>query len=274
MALASALLKHLAISKLAPVPWKTSTITRDAHKKPIYVCPTTATQPVSFNITHQASLVALVAVAHYQSPDSVVETGIDLVCTSERRDRDHRLLQSGGWPSFVNTYAEVFSVKEATYLKYEVPWSIPGLVKPYASQEQIDDGKLRTFYALWALREAYVKLTGEALVAGWLKELEFVRFRPPVAGLGAEGGSLRGGECGESEVEEEEKAGRVIRQMEIYFRGKRVDDVNICLRSIGPDYMICTAVRTPGRKEDGLGWTLGGFEVLELEEVLGFAETH
>jgi 4'-phosphopantetheinyl transferase len=60
--------------------------------------------------------------------------------------------------------------------------------------------------------------------------------------------------------------------MEIWFKGRKVEDVNMCLRSIGSDYMIATAVRTPGKAEDGLGWVLGPYEVLSLGDVLDFAE--
>ncbi|KAM7220593.1 hypothetical protein V8F06_003997 [Rhypophila decipiens] len=290
MSLASALLKHLAVSKLAPVPWQSSTIIRDGRTKPIFRDPTTGAQPVSFNVTHQAGLVALVAVAHYQPPtpesspsSSPVETGIDLVCTSERRDRDHRILETEGWPAFVDMHADVFAPSEAYYLKYQILSAIPSLF-PQSNNSgltlsQINDGKLRAFYALWALREAYVKLTGEALLAEWLRELEFIRFRPPLpAPEEAIDGSLSSSSS-DSEADSEssfleDEGEQVIRQIEIKFRGRQVDDVNICLKSMGPDYMICTAVRTPERKEDGLGWRLGGFEVLRLEDVLDFAETH
>ncbi|KAM7205273.1 hypothetical protein V8F33_001104 [Rhypophila sp. PSN 637] len=317
MSLASALLKHLAVSKLAPVPWQSSTITRDGRTKPIFRDPTTGAQPVSFNVTHQAGLVALVAVAHYQpptpesspfsspsppSPASLpsssetatpspppeailpvsVDTGIDLVCTSERRDRDHRILETDGWPAFVDMHADVFAPSEAYYLKYQILSAIPSLF-PQSNNSgltlsQINDGKLRAFYALWALREAYVKLTGEALLAEWLRELEFIRFRPPLpAPEEPIDGSLGSSSDSEADSESsflEDESEQVIRKIEIKFRGRQVDDVNICLKSMGPDYMICTAVRTPERKEDGLGWRLGGFEVLRLEDVLDFAETH
>ncbi|KAM7201903.1 hypothetical protein V8F20_004611 [Naviculisporaceae sp. PSN 640] len=295
MALASSLLKHYAVSKLAPVPWRSSTITRDARTKPIYRDPVTGTQPVSFNVTHQAGLVALVAVAHYQPPPSTqsttpspftspspppslssgtatpsppppdvlpasVETGIDLVCTSERRARDHQILDTEGWSAFVDMHADVFAPGEAYYLKYQILSSIPSLFPRDAglSLEQINDGKLRAFYALWALREAYVKLTGEALLAEWLKELEFVRFRPPLP----------------VPLSSDEQGDQVIKKIDVKFRGRQVDDVNMCLKSLGEDYMICTAVRTPARKEDGLGWDLGRYEVLRLEDLLDWAEGH
>ncbi|KAL2133355.1 hypothetical protein VTI74DRAFT_2484 [Chaetomium olivicolor] len=294
MALASALLKHYAVSKLSPMPtpWSRTVrvgFTRDARTKPVYADPDMGGgegggRDVWFNVSHQAGIVAIVAVAGYhdQSPGKegkgegeegkgVVEVGVDVVCTSERRARDHETINSkdgngggggdggGGWNGFVDMHAEVFSPGEVSYLKHRVLSAVPGLLPPSPTVEQVADAKLRAFYALWALREAYVKLTGEALLAKWLPELEFRNFRPPKPTKGWD-------------VPAREEEGEVVTDIEIWFRGKRVEDVNMCLRSMGQDYMIATAVRTPGRKEDGLGWELRAYEVLELEEVLDFAE--
>ncbi len=33
--------------------------------------------------------------------------------------------------------------------------------------------KLRRFYTYWSLKEAYIKMVGEGLLASWLLELEF-----------------------------------------------------------------------------------------------------
>ncbi|KAK4042001.1 hypothetical protein C8A01DRAFT_44980 [Parachaetomium inaequale] len=268
LALASALLKHYAIAKLSrtPTPWSqtvATNFTQDPRRKPIYIDPATSAQPVSFNVSHQAGVVALVAVAGYPSSttkggegegDGGAQVGVDVVCTSERRARDLDMIAKEGWPAFVDMHADVFAPGEVAYLKgyHRVP-------SGGTAQQQENDGRLRAFYALWALREAYVKLTGEALLASWLRELEFRGFRAsrPTAGWG---------------VPAREEEGEVVRDMEIWFQGSKVEDVNMCLRSIGPDYMIATAVRTPGKAEDGLGWALGPYEVLSLGEVLDFAE--
>ncbi|KAK4102883.1 hypothetical protein N658DRAFT_494948 [Parathielavia hyrcaniae] len=283
MALGSALLKRYAISQLAPqTPWDHITLTRDAHSKPVYIDPATGHQPVSFNISHQAGIVAIVAVANPSPPpppstasqtdenlnggdgqQQPAQVGIDVVCTSERRDRDHKAIAEDGWPAFVDMHADVLGPGEVAYLKHRVLAAVPRLVgpppPPPPTAEAVSDGKLRAFYALWALREAYIKLTGEALLAEWLRELEFPAVRPtnPTAGWG---------------VPAREEDGGVLGRVEILFRGRRVEDVNMSLRSMGEDFMIATAVRTPGRVKEGLGWALGPYEVLSLEEVLRFAE--
>ncbi|KAK0656297.1 hypothetical protein B0T16DRAFT_399020 [Cercophora newfieldiana] len=272
MSLASSLIKHLAIAHLSPrTPWHATTITRDARTKPTWIDPTTSTTPIAFNVTHQAGIVALIAIP-CPSPSLPVEVGIDLVCTSERRARDHELILSEGWLHFVAMHADVFSPREAAYLKHEVLSAVPGLVSPSGGPSAVLDGKLRAFYALWALREAYVKLTGEALLAEWLQELEFRGFRPvaPTAGWAV---PAREEEAETKEDGERKRYGaQAINNPEVWFKGRRVDDVNMSLRAMGEDYMICTAVRTPGRKEVALGWKLRPYRVLDLDDMLEFAE--
>ncbi|KAI1485542.1 phosphopantetheinyl transferase [Biscogniauxia mediterranea] len=254
MSLASHLLKHWAVSRCAGVPWASTRLSRDANKKPVYVDAATGRQPVSFNVSHQAGVVALVA--SRCPPD--VELGVDVVCTSERRARDHRVVRAeGGWARFVDMHADVFGRAEAAYLR-------EGLVLQEEGEEEEEeeaaiDRKLRCFYALWCLREAYIKMTGEALLAAWLPDLEFRGFRAPAP---AAGFAQRDGDGD----------GTTIRTHDIWFRGEKVDDANVCLRALGPDYMTCTAVRTPARKEVALACELGPFEFLSIEEILAHAE--
>lgn len=254
MSLASQLLKHYVVSKFCDVPWWETKITRNAKTKPVYVDPATGKSPVEFNVTHQAGLVALVASYGYEG----VEVGVDIVCVDERRDRDHAAIGREGWPSFVDMHADVFAPSEANYLKYQVLSAVPGLPAG-ATAAQVTDFKLRCFYTLWCLREAYVKMTGEALLAPWLKVLEFRNFRPPqpTASFGASS----------------EDGSDAVREHDVWFEGSKVEDANVCLRSLGPNYMTCTAVRTPQDKEVGLGLDLGPFEVVRIEDILGFAES-
>ncbi|KAI2468170.1 phosphopantetheinyl transferase [Annulohypoxylon bovei var. microspora] len=260
MSLTSHLLKHWVVARYADVRWWATTLTRDDKTKPVFVDPATGTQPVAFNVSHQAGLVALVAVAGYAAGE--VNVGTDVVCTSERRARDHRMINTEGWNKFVDMHADVFGRSEARFLKSDL-LAQPGL-PPLARGEETLDFKLRCFYTLWCLREAYVKMTGDALLAPWLKDLEFRRFRAPERGVGfVQGVAGEEGEDGKAQV---------ITEHEVLFRGDRVTDANICLRSLGEDYMTCTAVRTPARKEDALAWELGPFEFLEMETVLSDAE--
>jgi len=279
MALGSHLLKRLVITKTcAGVRWRDATATRDAKTKPVFVDPATGRQPVAFNVSHQAGLVALAACttgAAEEDEDeeaaAVVDIGVDVVSPAERRDRDHKMIADDGWAKFVDMHADVFAPGEAAYLKYQVLGGLPpGTLRPGASYADIQDVKLRAFYTLWCLREAYLKMTGDALLAEWLDVLEFRGFQAPrpeptEASL----------DRGRAPEEERDQAGAetVAREHDIWFRGTKVDDANVCMRSLGRDFMVCTAVRTPAKKELGLGFKLGSFDLLSIDEILDFAES-
>ncbi|KAI0172785.1 phosphopantetheinyl transferase [Hypoxylon sp. FL1284] len=269
MSLASHLLKHWVVSKYAGVPWWETKLTRDPNGKPVYADPASGTQPVYFNVSHQAGLVSLVAVAGYAAGPA--DVGTDIVCTSERRTRDHRIINTEGWGTYVDMHADVFGRLEAAYLKGGDLLSTQAqqMLPPLARGAEIVDLKLRCFYTLWCLREAYVKMTGEALLAPWLKDLNFRRFRAP-APAPADGPFAQQPDGDDTEAAKME----VIKDHEIDFHGKRVDEANVCLRSLGPDYMTCSAIRTPQKKEDGLGWDIGPYKFLPMEEILSHAEAN
>ncbi|KAL2161048.1 hypothetical protein VTH06DRAFT_8761 [Thermothelomyces fergusii] len=270
MALASALLKHYAVARLARarIPWSRVAAAGFAPApggtKPVFVDPATGAQPVRFNVSHQAGVVAIVAVAVEEAEEGggggggEVQVGVDVVSPAERRARDHRYIAEHGWPAFVDMHAEVLGRDEVAYLK---GGRVPGAGAATAAdhEEEHNDRRLRAFYALWALREAYLKLGGTGLVADWVRDLEFRGFRPPSPAP-----------AWDSPAREEE--GQVLRDIGIWLRGDKVEDVDMCLRSVGPDFMIATAARTPGRNAARLGPALGAYEVLSLEDVLSFAE--
>lgn len=277
MSLVSHLLKHWAVARHAGVPWPETRMTRDARTKPVYVAdPYTGRQPVAFNVSHQAGLVALVVgffagdgETETAAPgtDAVnVEVGVDIVCTGERRERDLRALRSeGGWTGFVDMHADVFGRRETAYLKggdFPLPVQTQTPLAP-------DDFKLRHFYTLWCLREAYIKMTGDALLAPWLGDLDFMRFRAPAPGAAAGDNAGDDDGLGPRGVPAENE---VIAAHEILFKGTPVGNANVCIRSLGREYMVCTAVRTPLRKEDALGLDLRCYDFLSLEDILAVAE--
>ncbi|KAL2757807.1 hypothetical protein ACRALDRAFT_2040162 [Sodiomyces alcalophilus JCM 7366] len=288
LSLASHLLKRYVVSRFCSVPWSRSTPSadpqtgkprwRDAHGR----------ERLRFNVSHQAGLVALFALhSDLDAPLPPPDVGVDVVCTSERFSRDLASLLPdpvAAWPAFVDVYADVFSPRELSYLSHDVPRLVlsaratassplgstvsSSSPRPGARPGEVAGSLLRFFYAVWCLREAYVKMTGEALLAPWLRDLEFRGVRPPGPGP-AGSGDLRG-MIEEGKVLEE----TVVREHEIFFKGRRVDDANVCLRALGPDYMVCAAVRTPHRKEDGLGFRLGDFEAVTMDEIVKFGEAH
>lgn len=254
LALGSALLKRLVISSYCRVPWSEAQWTRDERTKPVFRL-ADGTQPLLFNVSHQAGLVALLAVHNPPAPASapssststtssaaagrgdshqpLLQIGVDIVCAGERRDRDHKLIAEQGWPHYVDMHDSVFAPAEVSRLK-DLPLSDI-------------DRRLAYFYTLWCLREGYVKMTGEALLASWLCELDLRYYAPP-GETGPEG-----------------------RELEIWFRGKKVEDVEMKMERYEDEFMICTAVRRPDGLADDIDVS-GPFEVLSMDAVLRDAE--
>ncbi len=295
MALASLLIKHLVVARCGAgggVPWQETVLSRDGHGKPIYVGYGQQRQPVVFNVSHQAGIVVLVAV--YRSgggrdegdsaPDAAAElcpesfqVGVDVVSPTERRKRDREMIAGAadGWPRFVDMHADVLAPGEVRYLKTSLP-PLRSSSSPTSARRPGDltDTQLDYFYALWCLREAYVKMTGEALLAAWLADLEFFRFQPPPEAVGENGQDENGPE-----------SAALLTAHDIRFRGRPVgSDVNLCLRRVGADHMVCTAVRAaPGQSTTSTSATTardaalalptaGAFEVLRIDDILDFAE--
>lgn len=228
LALASALLKRYVISRFCQVPWSEAKTTRDARTKPVFILPN-GDEPLIFNVSHQAGLAVLLAV--HNPPDGFA-VGVDVVCPSERRDRDLHSLADEGWSSFVDIHADVFGPGEVAALKHMNPGT--------AVSER--DRALRYFYALWCLREAYVKMTGDALLASWLRDLEMRDFAPPED---------------------------IKKPQEAWLRGRKVDGVDIKLMPFLEEYMISAAVRYG---LNGERIELEDFQNLDIEKVLAFGE--
>lgn len=239
MALGSRLLKRYLITLHAgqptstPISWTKAITTRNKDTKPVFLLPTDGSEPLIFNVSHQAGLVALVAAV---SPPAGVKVGVDVVCPTERRVRDHDMIRRESWGTFVDIHSDVFSPDEVEALN----------ALPFGNNSPVNlDRRLRYFYTLWCLREAYVKMTGEALLAPWLKVLEMRGFTPP----------------------EEAVADAPL---EIYFRGNKLENIDTELVNfLDKEFMISTSV---GRNEAGETLPLGEYQFLDIEELTKFGE--
>ncbi len=273
MSLGSWLSKYLAISRSTNQPWSSIIISKDPRThKPCYIpsLDTEKDQAVQFNVSHQAGIVALVGCA-----GSGWQLGIDVVCVHER-DEYRNIDQMGGFKAWVDMHAEVFSKRELEDITFQLPELrlSSGIVlsndelgeaagcctrnemvtvtrvngeEAQVGSNEIIEAKIRRFYAFWALKEAYVKMTGDALLADWLKEVAFRNVRAPrtkrTMGMGEEEG-------------EGEKWGEVVRDVQIYLRGELVQDVSMELQAFEENYMVATAVSrfqdiSLGVKDDG-----------------------
>lgn len=132
--------------------------------------------------------------------------------------------------------------------------SLPATVT--VSSNAVIDAKLRRFYAMWCLREAFVKMTGDALLAPWLKELEISDVRGVIPKQETTDSSLQEGEC--------------LGGFPIRLKGKEVPDVQMELRAFGEHYMIGSALRCSAEESNVF---LGSWKQLDLEnDVLLIAE--
>lgn len=222
---------------------------------------------IEFNVSHQASFVALAgciippsssspsaaaseetllsssqtaaAAAVFANPQpssapipSVTQVGIDITCVNEpsRRGRDSFPKTAKALADFVNIFAEVFSTRELDTIK-QIPIdgsSSDTTTSPDQLKETIKS-RVRLFYAYWALKEAYIKMTGEALLAPWLRELEFTNV---VAPNPVDSSSSTSSSWSEPYT-----------GVQTWLYGKRVEDVRIELVAFETDYLVATAAR-------------------------------
>ncbi|KAL5394124.1 hypothetical protein PMIN06_008617 [Paraphaeosphaeria minitans] len=272
MSLASALLKRRFVSRTLAIPWAQVRYGRrrdPTHGKPCALLPNGEHAPLEFNVSHQNGLVALVGSS---SPDA--ELGVDIVHTNERLAYTHKLVDREGLDGWVDMYADIFSDEECWDIKYNldpftlldgtdvtpemlgrhdrvcqrgqpVSATLPSGERRVFSSDLIIDAKLRRFYVYWCFKEAYIKLDGEALLAKWIKELEFKNVRAP-----RPGGPAAWGER--------------VSDSEVWLKRMRLADVRLEIQSFEDAFMIAVAARPADRLPDHLT----DFQSLRLEHDL------
>ncbi|KAF2205939.1 4'-phosphopantetheinyl transferase [Delitschia confertaspora ATCC 74209] len=279
MALASALLKRLFVLKTLGIPWHTIQFGRKRdpkYGKPCALLPDGSIAPIEFNVSHQAGLVALVGCS-----TADIELGVDIVCVNERND--YRLIDQEGFDGWVDVYQEIFSPEESWDMKYntdpfklldgtvvshdelgrndrcclrnqELVATLKSGEKRKFSSDLLVGAKLRRFYTFWCYKEAYIKLDGEALLAKWIKELEFKNVRAPTPGTPAR--------CSTHGV-----WGERVTDVEVWLHGKRVHDLEMEIVAFEEDFMLGIAAKSENATQIN---RLPGFELLHLEEdILG-----
>ncbi|KAF2439242.1 4'-phosphopantetheinyl transferase [Karstenula rhodostoma CBS 690.94] len=282
MSLASALLKRLFVSKTLGIPWTQVRYGRKrdpTHGKPCALLPDGSQAPIEFNVSHQNGLVALVGSS---SPEA--ELGVDIVHTNERLQSTYKLIDREGLDGWVDIYEDIFSDEECWDMKYNVdPFplldgtvvtaemlgrhdrvcrrgqpifaTLPSGEKRSFSSDLLIDAKLRKFYVYWCFKEAYIKLDGEALLAKWIKELEFKNVRAPRPGTPARCATY--GSWGER-----------VSDSEAWLKRRRLTDVRLEIQSFEEDFMIGVAAKPADRLPE----YLTDFKSLHLEhDIVEFA---
>lgn len=260
MSLASHLLKYLYIHHACGVPWKDIVFSRTAppEHRPYYDSPSST--KVEFNVSHQASMTILAGTI---APDAKQleklaaagisplspRLGIDITCVNERKPiKTYRELEE-----YVNIFSEVFSPSELEDMKnpqrafdravnfsFAKSFASPREDNVLSDDELVRYG-LRLFYSYWALKEAYVKLTGEALLADWLRDLEFTNVVPPDPVIPALDSNSGIATVSESVSPSVTKWGAPYTGVIASKNGQRLKDVRLELIAFDSDYIIATA---------------------------------
>ncbi|KAF2485136.1 putative phosphopantetheinyl transferase [Neohortaea acidophila] len=213
-------------------------------------------------------------------PEEVM-CGVDIVCVNERDD--YRTIDAEGFDGWVDIYDAVFSGEERWSMKYDVdyvtlydgtilnrdaigrhdrciardkPLTITTLSgQDYSfSSELILEAKLRRFYTYFCYKESYIKLAGEALLAPWLKQLEFFNVRSPKPGM-------------EARCSTHGRWGEEVEDVEVHMHGRPVSDVRMKIQAFEENFMISTAIQG-----DIQGLKVPAFKSLNLQsDVLAFA---
>lgn len=268
MAIVSHLLKRMAIVALCNVPWNKAIVARRANHKP-YFAGEQSNSTINFNLSHQAGIVTLVA-----TTSSFIDVGIDVVCVNERENGG----KNNDFFDWVNLHADVFHPNEMEYIRrspqnlnLDVPPALEILVSACKHRGQmlrvanyelasscVVDAKIRRFYAAWCLREAFIKMQGEALLADWLKELEFRKVRAPRPQLDAP-------------PEDVTITGEIITDFKVFLKEEAYTDVLIDLRALGQNYMVATVMHSDSA-EEALPASLPGFTALEEHDIYAAAD--
>ena len=210
--------------------------------------------------------------------------GCDIVAPNERQDLER--IRSSNLDEWTSGFDEVFSHEELWDITYTLPSHSltllngesvsstqlgradriivcdqavnivmgDGKVERFMS-DLIIDTKLRRFYTFYALKEAYIKLVGEGLLATWIKKCEFRNVRAPSQGTvarcsthGVWGEKVHGGRKIISIVHDTDTNGhhdtqKNEEQLEIWRDDEEIINIRTEVQAFEEDFIIATMVR-------------------------------
>jgi 4'-phosphopantetheinyl transferase len=182
--------------------------------------------------------------------------GVDVTCTSESHRGPKRMTNSAEFAKWVDIFAEMFSAQErhdmqhtptttTTTITDSTPFPYPHLFTQDTNtnaelnpptEEDHTLAKLRRFYTYWSLKEAYIKMVGEGLLASWLRELEFTNVIPPSLPPATASHDSWGSPIYSATKDHPNS-------FKISLRQQPVTDVAMSLTSYGSSFIIATALK-------------------------------
>ncbi|KAJ5815586.1 hypothetical protein N7474_007363 [Penicillium riverlandense] len=271
MSLASQLLKYYIIHRATHLPWNKVVIHRTPlpENRPCFHAKLLGplVKEVEFNVSHHASLTILAGTIVYNSdnapphlhgssastyqplphPQPKPQIGIDITCTNDPRRRNRSPKTLHDLSEFVEIFAEVFTTTEVQMMKnprltLEKAKSLNcGLTIDSSTEQSLAQYGLRLFYSFWALKEAFVKMTGDALLFPHLRELEFSDVIPPdpvpVPVLHS------GHDTSTTTKLSGNRWSQPYTSTKVSLHGKPVTDVRIQLLAFEEDYIVATIGR-------------------------------
>lgn len=253
MSLASQLLKYFFIHLATGVRWDEIEIQRTPipENRPFY------SRQVDFNVSHQAGLTVLTGTraAETATSNSVPRVGVDVTCVNEpARRRDNQQPKTlAELATFVDVFTEVLSSNEIEAIKNPINTillahnrCLTPLYPNENNEETLASYGLRLFYCIWALKEAYLKMTGDGILAPWIRELEFFNVipPPPVPRTFLSQSPFYGDE---SELPSNaiqktiQDWGPPQNDIKITLKGKPIENVRLQLVGFQDDYFVATA---------------------------------
>ena len=262
MSLASHLLKYLYIHHACGIRWKDIVLTRTAlpENRPYFQC--SSGPRIDFNVSHQAGLTVLagtIALEQLEPVDHTINSvptalprlGIDITCVNEHRRKPITTYE--GLVEFVSIFSEVFSDRELNTMKNPVVALRQarelGFAKAFPepdTAESVARFGVRLFYSYWALKEAYLKMTGDALLAPWVRTLEFTNVFPPDPVEPLRAAKPYSQFKNKMHIPQSpQNWGPPYKGVQVTIGGQLIGDVRIQLVAFESDFIVATAGRGP-----------------------------